>query len=603
LNDAVTDIHLGPDRATAAEAAAVDAVIGASLGPAVLTPSERLVLSGSSRRHERRHLLLPALHALQREAGWISPGGLNHVADVLQVPPAEAYGVATFYDLFRTEDPGHDGDVLHVCVDAACQIAGSADVLAQARAAGRPVQESPCLGQCERPVALFVQGRGRPDHVPVDVEGGGGPPPAQVPQAGDPRLRLLRRVGVVDPTSLQGYVGSGGYKALARAFTLGAAGVIDELEASGLMGRGGAAFPTGSKWRAVAAAPGGTKYVVVNADESEPGTFKDRILLEQDPFTVVEAATIAGFATGAAKGWIYIRGEYPLATERLQHAIAQAREAGFLGPSIARSRFGFDIELRRGAGAYICGEETALFNSLEGFRGEPRQKPPFPTTNGLFDAPTVVNNPETLANVPGIVLDGGAAYAAVGTEASKGTKLFCLSGHLARPGLYEVPFGATLGQLLEQAGGVTGRLRAVLLGGAAGSFVGPDQLDLPLTFEGARAAGVSLGSGVIMAFDDTVDLTPVVQRIAEFFRHESCGQCVPCRVGTTRQHELLVRSTASRDNENGNGSGGGSGNEITVSLLEEIDQAMKDASICGLGHTAATAVRSAIALGLVGGLS
>jgi NADH-quinone oxidoreductase subunit F len=440
-------------------------------------------------------------------------------------------------------------------------------------------------------VARFVQGHRKPDTVPAGTTNGDASHRPPVPQAGDPSLRLLRRVGVADPASLQSYIGLGGYRALTEALSRGAEGVIAEIEASGLMGRGGAAFPTGVKWRAVAAEPG-DKHVVVNADESEPGTFKDRVLMEHDPFAVIEAATIAGFASGASKGWVYIRGEYPLATERLEGAIVQAREAGLLGPSVARSSFSFDIEVRRGAGAYICGEETALFNSLEGFRGEPRQKPPFPTTHGLFGRPTVINNPETLVNVLDIVLDGGAAYASVGTEGSKGTKLFCLSGRVARPGLYEVPFGATLGELLELAGGVTGTLRAVLLGGAAGSFVGPDQLDLPLTFEGARQAGVSLGSGVIMAFDDTVDLAAVVTRIAEFFRHESCGQCVPCRVGTIRQHELLVVGAA----------GSGTASSGTVSLLDEIDQAMRDASICGLGHTAGTAVRSAIALGLIGEL-
>jgi NADH-quinone oxidoreductase subunit F len=582
----VTDIHLTGDRPTAREAAAVDAVVSAALGPATVIESERLVRGGNTRRRERRHLLLPTLHALQREAGWISPGGLNHVADVLQVPPAEAYGVATFYDLFRSEAPEREADVVHVCVDAACQIAGSAGVIAELRAAGELVQASPCLGQCERPVARFVQGLRKPDSVPADaaetVDA-----TAVVPQAGDPSLRLLRRIGIVDPSSLASYTASGGFTALSTAFERGAGGVLAEVEASGLTGRGGAAFPTGVKWRAVAAEQG-PKHVVVNADESEPGTYKDRVLMERDPFAIIEAATIAGFAVGASKGWIYLRGEYPLAGERLQGAIEQCREAGFLGPSVARSSFGFDIEIRRGAGAYICGEETALFNSLEGFRGEPRQKPPFPTTHGLFGRPTVINNPETLANVLDIVRDGGASYAAVGTEGSNGTKLFCLSGRVARPGLYEVAFGATLGDLLDLAGGVTGTLRAVLLGGAAGSFVGPDQLDLPLTFEGARQAGVSLGSGVIMAFDDTVDLAPVVARIAEFFRHESCGQCVPCRVGTIRQHELLVTAAPAAS-------------ASPLSLLDEIDRAMKDASICGLGHTAGTAVRSAIELGLIGG--
>ncbi len=577
----MTDLRLGDDKPTADERDAVDAVIDAAgVGPVVEARGERLVVSGRSRRRQRRHLLLPCLHALQRAAGWISPGGVNHVADVLQVPPAEVHGVATFYDLFRTTEPDHDDDVVHVCVDAACQLAGSADELSRLRDEGRPAQAAPCLGQCERAPARFVQGRGRADHVPADDE-----EHLPVPQAGGADLRLLARMGRIDPTDLGDYVAAGGYAALARAFSLGPEGVVDQVQAAGLLGRGGAAFPTAVKWRAVAAEPG-PRHLVVNADESEPGTFKDRILMEHDPFAVVEAATIAGFATGSSHGYVYIRGEYPRATERLEAAIAAARDAGFLGERIARSSFSFDLELRRGAGAYICGEETALFNSLEGFRGEPRQKPPFPTTAGLFGRPTAVNNPETLVNVLDIVIRGGAAYAETGTEGSTGTKLFCLSGHVARPGLYEAPFGLTLAELIDRAGGATGTLRAVLLGGAAGSFVGPDDLDLTLSFEGARDRGLSLGSGVVMVFDETVDFGPVVARIAEFFRHESCGQCVPCRIGTVRQHELV--------------SGPG---PVPVSLVDDIDRAMKDASICGLGHTAGTAVRSALDLGLIGAAS
>ena len=577
----MADIYIGPDVATEDEQSAVDKVLDASLGPAVVVETERLIRSGGARRHERRHLLLPALHALQNRAGWISPGGLNYVSEQLQVPPAEAYGVATFYEMFSVEDPGHTSDVVHVCVDAACQIAGAGERLVQLRAEGVPVHASPCLGQCERPVAEFVQGRAKPDVVVADSQ------PYELPQANQHGLRLLRRIGKVDPESLDSYVAAGGYTALTAAFGLGPDGVVEEVTKSGLMGRGGAAFPTGIKWRAVAG-ESGQKHIVVNADESEPGTFKDRTLLENDPFALIEAATIAGFATGATKGWIYIRGEYPLATSRLHNAISQARAAGFLGTGIARSSFEFDIEVRRGAGAYICGEETALFNSLEGYRGEPRQKPPFPTTNGLFDQPTAINNPETLVNVLDIVLDGGDAYAKIGTEGSNGSKLFCLSGNVAVPGIYEVDFGATLGDVLELAGGVVGELSSVLLGGAAGSFVGPDSLDMPLTFEGSRAAGASLGSGVIMAFNTSVEMAPVITRIAEFFRNESCGQCVPCRVGTVRQHEVLVGLSAN----------GSAPPESRLELLDDIDRAMKDASICGLGHTAATAVRSAIDLGL-----
>ena len=582
----MTDLYLGADRATESEVAAVDAAMRArGVDPVVRAETERLYTSGTARRRERRHFLLPALHALQNEAGWISPGGINYVAEVLGVPPAEAFGVATFYDLFRTEPPDHDGDTFHVCVDAACQIAGYDDLSASVRASGGHVHLGPCLGQCERAPALFVQGvGGRPDYVPADAE------PFELPQAGDPSLRLLRRIGVADPSSLDSYLAHGGYEALSRAGEMGAEAVMEAVADSGLSGRGGAAFPTGVKWRAVADETGRPKHVVANCDESEPGTFKDRIVMEHDPFAVIEAMTIAGLATGANNGWIYIRGEYPLATARLQGAIDAARAAGLLGTDVAGTGHDFDIAIWRGAGAYICGEETALFNSLEGFRGEPRNKPPFPTTHGLFGEPTAINNPETLINVLDILLEGPAAYRTRGTERSPGTRLLCMSGHVGRPGLYEVPFGTTLGEVLELAGGIggTGKLQAVLMGGAAGSFVGPDSLGLPLTLEDTRAAGTTLGSGVVMAFDTSVDMTDVVVRIAEFFRDESCGQCVPCRVGAVRQHETLVQMQKR-----------GSLSPARRALIDEMAEVMVDASICGLGHTAASAVRSALDLGLI----
>jgi NADH-quinone oxidoreductase subunit F len=326
---------------------------------------------------------------------------------------------------------------------------------------------------------------------------------------------------------------------------------------------------------------------VCNADESEPGTFKDRVIMEHDPFALIEGMTIEAFATGASRGYLYLRGEYPLAGERLATAIAAARGVGLLGPDIDGSGFAFDIEIRRGAGAYICGEETALFESIEGGRGEPRNKPPFPVEVGLFGKPTAINNVETLINVPLILREGAAAFAAIGTEGSTGPKLFCLSGHVARPGVYEVPFGATMRELVELAGGVPGgrAIRAILLGGAAGTFVGPDALDTPLTFEGTRAIGAALGSGVVMVFDETTDLVDILRRIAEFFRDESCGQCVPCRVGTVRQEELLARLAA----------GTPRGSVATeLALLREIGQAMRDASICGLGQTASAAIESAL---------
>jgi NADH-quinone oxidoreductase subunit F len=394
-------------------------------------------------------------------------------------------------------------------------------------------------------------------------------------------------VDSVDPESLDSYRANGGYLALRRAFELGPEGVIREVSDAKLMGRGGAAFPTGRKWDAVARQPVRPHYLICNADESEPGTFKDRVLMEGDPYSLVEAMTIAAYATGCEQGFIYLRGEYPLAHERLQRAIDTARARGLLGRDISGQPFHFDIEIRKGGGAYICGEETAIFNSIEGFRGEPRNKPPFPVQAGVFGKPTVINNVETLVNVLEILRIGGPAYAAIGTESSTGPRLFCLSGHVVRPGVYEVPFGATLRQLIDMAGGVpAGRsIQAILLGGAAGGFVRPDELDIPLTFEGARAAGTTLGSGVIMVFDDTVDMVDILLRIAAFFRDESCGQCVPCRVGTVRQEEALHRIHAGR-------SQGGVPGE--VALLEEIGLAMKDASICGLGQTAYAAVESAV---------
>jgi len=363
--------------------------------------------------------------------------------------------------------------------------------------------------------------------------------------------------------------------------------IVNEVKTSGLRGRGGAGFPCGVKWSFIKLDEKKPVYLICNADESEPGTFKDRVLMEEDPFAIVEAVTIAGYAVGAAAGYIYIRGEYPLAISRMQGAIDQARGAGLLGPSVMDQGFGFDIEIRKGAGAYICGEETAIFNSIEGYRGEPRNKPPFPVAVGLFRKPTLVNNVETLANVPAIVLDGGAAFARIGTPDSTGPKLFCVSGAFTHPGVYEVPFGTTLRELIALAGGPReGRtLQAILLGGAAGMFVPGDVADIPLTFEGARAAGVTLGSGVVMGFDDQVDLKDTLLRIAAFFRDESCGQCVPCRVGTVRQEEALHRLVARKPL-------GTAAQELA--LLEEIGAGMKDASICGLGQTAYSAVESAV---------
>lgn len=629
------DIKLMAAPATAEERSAVDALLGAPQsqweGGARIDPREGHIGYGGAAMRARRDLLLPALQAVQGSIGWISEGAMDYICERLNVPPADAWGVATFYALLSTNPRSRV--VLHVCDDIACKARGADQVCARVeKELGEPASHaphgdtthvsefqpvwlrSPCLGMCDQAPAAFLQAAvGRPyEQLIGNLSPDGAAELVQSLQDGlsvsDPVFkatprrerseRLLRRIGVVNFGDLDAYKASGGFAALEKALEMGPEAVIKEVTDSKLMGRGGAAFPTGRKWAAVASQPERQRYLICNADESEPGTFKDRVLLEGDPFAIVEAMIIAAYATGCSRGYVYIRGEYPLATSRVQRAIDLARSAGYLGRDIRERGFDFDIEIRRGAGAYICGEETAIFNSIEGYRGEPRNKPPFPVQAGLFGKPTVVNNVETLANIPLIIDIGGEAYARIGAGGmSTGPKLFCLSGNVRQPGVYEVEFGKTLRDLIEMAGGVTpGRkIQAVLLGGAAGVFVRPDELDIPLTFEGVRAAKATLGSGVIMVFDDTVDMKDIVLRIAAFFRDESCGQCVPCRVGSVRQEEALHRIVK--------GAARG-GLPTEVALLKEVGTHMTDASICGLGQTAYAAVESAIhRLGVFGPVS
>jgi NADH-quinone oxidoreductase subunit F len=613
------DLRLSDAEPTDAERRAIEEVFTAHRAPGDRPGEDQRFPDSGHAARGRRHILLPALHAVMAEVGYLSLGALNHVARTLAVPPADVYGVATFYAMFATEPRAPY--VAHVCDDVACGPHGGEEIAARLSEELGPAGEgkeacwvrSPCLGLCERAPAVMLQLAGQPDvsiapattadvtaalQTAVEAEDGGVAGSAaadrafadsavSAPQTPDPSLRLLGRVGVVDPESLDDYRAHGGYAALRRAIALGASRVIKEVTDSALTGRGGAAFPTGTKWSGVATAPKRPHYLVCNADESEPGTFKDRVLMEQDPFGLIEAMTIAGYTTGCERGYLYIRGEYPLATRRLLNAIEAARARGHLGPDVMGAGFAFDIELRRGAGAYICGEETALLNSIEGYRGEPRNKPPFPSVSGLFGCPTVINNVETLYNVLQVLAVGGPAFAEVGGGRSTGPKLFCVSGAVAVPGVYEVPFGATLRELLTLAGGPPDDLRAVLLGGAAGGFVLADQLDVPLTLEGTREIGATLGSGVVHVLDSSADLPGMLRRIAAFFRDESCGQCVPCRVGTVRQEESIARLTR------------GAPPDVERGLLDDLARVMQDASICGLGQTAPAAVMSALKLGLL----
>ena len=591
------DLKVNSSVATRDERDAVDSVLGKptqyTQGGTRTEQDLRISRAGEALRN-LRHMLLPTLHAVNDRIGWISRGSINYIAQQLDVAPAEIYGVASFYALFSmTERPKRQ---VHVCIDLACRAMGGLreDQLPEG------THPSPCLGTCERAPAVLVIEAGNPARhevlapatpVQINALAKGAWPDTEAsivsatPQADidSTKLVLLGRIGKVDPLSISDYQQHGGFDALRKAIQLGANGVIDEVNTSGLVGRGGAAFPTGRKWGAVAGQPAFPHYSICNADESEPGTFKDRVVMEGDPFALVEAMIIASFATGCEQGFIYLRGEYPRAIRNVQNAIDESTKHGFLGDNILGSGFNFALSIVRGAGAYICGEETAIFNSIEGYRGEPRNKPPFPVEVGVFGKPTLVNNVETLVNVLSIVKDGGAAYAALGTEGSKGRKLFCLSGAVAKPGIYEVEFGITLRQLIELGGGMRSgsTLQAILLGGAAGGFVGPNDLDLPLTMEATRAAGSSLGSGVVMVLDQSVDMVDQLRRIAAFFRDESCGQCVPCRVGTVRQEEIISRLAQGV-------------RQADIEMLRELGTVMRDASICGLGQTANSAIDSAI---------
>lgn len=551
-------------------------------------------------RGRSRDALLPFLQEAQALIGWLPEEVQILVSETLRVPQADIHGVIEFYSMLYNQPTSVE--IIRVCHDPVCHISGAERVYEKVSAAvgasakdddqsGIMVERVSCLGLCEHaPAALF--GEVAKGELASVVENN--PLAADVPAPsskvyGD-QLLLLDRVGKVDPTSLDEYLGSEGYSVLHKTLKHEPVELIDLVNQAGILGRGGAMFPVGQKWRFTreAASESKERYILVNGDESEPGAFKDRVIMEEDPFAIVEATTIGAYAIGASKGWIFVRGEYPLAYSRLNNAIVQARKGGYLGKDILGTKgFDFDIELRRGAGAYICGEETALFEAIEGKRGFPRKKPPFPVTQGLFQKPTAVNNVETLAALLAAIRLGVKEWRAIGTEQSPGTKLFCLSGHVEQPGVYEMPFGMTIREMIEKAGGTLNNVpvKAILVGGAAGVFIGPEKMDIQLTYEDSRQHGVPLGSGALMVFDHSVDLRQVVYQIGRFFSHESCGKCFPCQLGTQRQLEILERGLT--NNSLGK-------NDLIA--LEDIGHAMTQTSLCGLGQTAATATLSALEL-------
>ncbi len=544
----------------------------------------------SQNAHKGRPFLLPALFAAQELYGYIPQNAATEISRVLCVPLADVFGVIDFYTLFHREPAKKT--ILHICNDPVCAMAGSGALLKEFSSIRNKqdytIERAPCLGLCEHAPALMIKDVQRGD-VSTNTQRGPLEDIGQRPYGiiGGEDRRITVNCGKQRATTLAEYVSSGGYAALKKALSMQPAEIINEVKASGLVGRGGAAFSTGIKWEGAAKEAALPKYVICNADEAEPGTFKDRVLLEEDPHRIIEGLVIAAYAIGAHDGIIFLRGEYTNAFTEVTLALADARQAGYLGEDILGSGFNLEIELFRGAGAYICGEETALFEAIEGKRGFPRMKPPFPTSRGLFNKPTVINNVETLCNIPSILTLGSAGYREQGTEKSPGTKLFCLSGDVKTPGLYEVPFGVTLRHLIyDLAGGMRpgGTLKAILLGGAAGAFTNEVALDVKLTFEDLRANGLPLGSGVVTVFDNSRDIRDAVLRIAAFFANESCGKCYPCQIGTQRQLEIIQRLAAGKlikgDNER----------------LTDIYWTMTDASICGLGQSAASAVLSVLKL-------
>lgn len=401
---------------------------------------------------------------------------------------------------------------------------------------------------------------------------------------------VLSNIGkYANPESVEEYEQQGGYKGLRRALTMNPDAVVEAVKTSGLRGRGGAGFPTGLKWRFTAPLKG-MKYILCNADEGEPGTCKDRIIMEGDPHKLLEGTTIAGYAVGARKGYIYVRGEYYRSAEMLRKAVEEAKKKGYLGENILGTEFSFEITVRTGAGSYICGEETAMIESLEGKRGNPRVRPPYPGTEGLFKKPSVVNNVETLANVPSIIVKGADWYQSVGAKKSPGTKIFTVSGHVEAPGYYELPMSVTLRELIyEHAGGIRNgkEFKAALVGGAAaGAFMGKDNLDCQMSFEDLAEHGGCLGSGAVLVLDEDTRLLDVLKNIMEFFVHESCGLCLPCRVGNVRILDIINRLIA------------GTGTEHDCERILRIAEVMNKTCFCPLGQSSYVPIKTAVSLGV-----
>ena len=545
---------------------------------------------------KQRTNLLPSLLKAQELFGYISEDAAIIISKALNVPPADIYGVIGFYSLLYSKPTAET--VIRVCTSPLCSLKG-ADKIKKAlldkleleegipSSNGRFMVESvQCLGLCDHAPSAMVNNTTVCDlslDNLEDIIDGKKSVPANKAYGNNPVL--TQRFDKIDPDSIDDFIKEGGFEGFLYALTLSREDLIEIVKSSGLLGRGGAAFPTGLKEEGAAQAENSEAYVVCNADESEPGTFKDRAMLSKDPYSVLEGMLISAYIIGAQKGYIYIRGEYQDAQSLFTRVIEKAGESGFLGNNIQNSNFSFELEIRSGAGAYICGEETALFESIEGKRGYPRNKPPYPVVRGLFGKPTNINNVETFSYLARIMSDKKRMISNPGLASPSGSRLFCLSGDVVRPGLYELPFGVKLNEVIDDwGGGIPGdkKMKTIILGGASGSFVPGEHWNIALDQQTLRAAGLSMGSGVIMVFDETRDIRNILVDITNFFNHESCGKCYPCQLGTRKQKEIIGRINVDGPQYGDYG------------RLEDVGLTMKDASLCGLGQTASSAVLSAM---------
>jgi NADH-quinone oxidoreductase subunit F len=535
--------------------------------------------------------LLEILTELQEQRGNLEPSSITDVAYSIRVPPAKAYGIASFYSMLNLKEKA--SKTIRVCDGPVCWLCGAIEVrqTIDKEFSGKTdwmVERTSCLGLCDRAPAMMVndqQAGPASEGSAAEISHGwqGELTDYTRPRKGELRV-MMANAGQINPDSMNSAIEHGAYQALKAVLEKNPEVVLGEVEASGLSGRGGAGFPVGRKWRFVAQAKRTPKYIVCNADESEPLIFKDRVLIDTNPHQILEGMVIAGFACGAHEAYIYIRGEYVSQAERLKHAISEAEQAGWLGDHILGTDFSFNIQVHLGAGAYICGEETALIESLEGKRGEPRTRPPYPPTAGYQGLPTLVNNVESYAAVPSIILNGASWYRSLSGATIPGTKMYMLLGHIKKPGLFEAPFGLTLRQVIMDFGGGMregSTFNFALTGGAAGTIVSEELLDIPIDYA-SGAKGIALGAGAFLICDQRVSPVAFLRELLHFFAAESCGKCTPCRVGTYRAHEILTRMAT------------GEGKPGDVDELFTLADVMFDSSFCGLGQSVPIPMRSAL---------